>query len=484
MASWMEDAPPSMTNPDAIIIGSGPNGLAAAVCLARKGWKVLVLEAADTHGGGTRTKELTLPGFRHDVCSAVHPMGLGSPFFRSLDLEPLGLKWVHPDYPLAHPLEGGKAAILHRSLDETAAALGRDAGRYRFFFKTLVEHAHELYGDMLAPAGFPKHPYLMGRLGMGAGLPATWFAKYFATEEGRALFGGCAAHSIMALHLPLTSAIGIVLQLSGHAVGWPIPEGGSQKITDALVSLLRQHGGEVQCGTPVRSLADLPEAKACLFDLSPRHVSRICGEALPASYRQKLDKFRHGPGVFKVDYALSAPIPWANADCRKAGTVHVGGTMQELVTSERDAWEGRLNDRPFVLVAQPSVHDATRAPAGRHVAWAYCHVPAGSTVDRTEIITAQIERFAPGFRDCILAQHTMNCADMEAYNPNYIGGDVIGGVTDWRQLFTRPVGLWSPYATPNPKIFLCSASTPPGGGVHGMCGYWAAECVMKRREKG
>jgi phytoene dehydrogenase-like protein len=467
---------------DAIIIGSGPNGLAAAIRLAQKGWKVLVLEAASTTGGGTRTKELTLPGFQHDVCSAVHPMGLGSPYLRALgpELEKHGLRWIQPDHPLAHPLEGGRAAVLHRSLEDTAASLGKDTGKYRFFFKTLVEHAHELYGDMLAPAGFPKHPYLMARLGMGAGLPATWFAKYFTTEEGRALFGGCAAHSIMALHLPLTSAIGVVLQLSGHAVGWPIPEGGSQRITDAMVSLLRSLGGEVQCDTPVKSLADLPPAKAYLFDLSPTNVSRICGDALPANYRSKLERFRHGPGVFKVDYALSSPIPWTNAECCKAGTVHVGGSMAEMVTSERDAWEGRLNDAPFVLLAQPSIHDATRAPAGKHVAWAYCHVPAGSTEDRLEIINKQIERFAPGFRDCIMAHHTMNCAEMEAYNPNYIGGDVIGGITDWRQLFTRPVGMFNPYATPNSKIFLCSASTPPGGGVHGMCGYWAAESVVKR----
>ncbi len=469
-----------MAQYDAIIIGSGPNGLAAAVHLARNGWKVLVLEGAETTGGGTRTKELTLPGFRHDVCSAVHPMGLGSPFFQTLELEKHGLRWVQPEHPLAHPLDGGRAAVLHRSLEETAQALGRDRKRYRRFFQVLVKHAPELFKDMLAPAGFPKHPFLMARMGLGAGLPATWFARYFSTEEGKALFGGCAAHSIMALHLPLTSAIGIALQLAGHAVGWPIPEGGSQRITDALVSLLKQHGGEVRCGTTVKSLADLPEARAWLFDLSPKNVSSICGDALPERYRRRLERFRHGPGVFKVDYALSAPIPWTHEGCRKAGTVHVGGSWPELVASERDAWEGRLSEAPFVLVAQPSIHDPTRAPEGKHVAWAYCHVPSGSTVDRLEVINRQIERFAPGFRDCVLAQHTMHCADMEAYNPNYVGGDVIGGITDWRQLYTRPAGLRNPYATPNARIFLCSASTPPGGGVHGMCGYWAAESVMKK----
>lgn len=470
-----------MATLDAVIIGSGPNGLAAAVHLARKGRKVLVLEGAATPGGGTRTKELTLPGFRHDVCSAVHPMGLGSPFFKTLDLERHGLRWIQPEHPLAHPLDNGRAAVLHRSLEATAASLGKDAGRYRFFFETLVRHADKLMADMLAPAGFPRHPYLMARMGMGAGLPATWFARYFATEEGKALFGGCAAHSIMALHLPLTSAIGIALQLSGHSVGWPIPEGGSQRIADALVSLLKEHGGEIQCGTPISSLAELPDARTYLFDLSPRNVSRICGDALPPAYRRKLECFRHGPGIFKVDYALSAPIPWKNPECRKAGTIHVGGSWPEIVAGERDAWQGKLSDSPFVLVAQPSIHDATRAPEGRHVAWAYCHVPAGSTVDRLEVINRQIERFAPGFQDCILTRHTMTCADMEAYNPNYIGGDVIGGITDWRQLYTRPVGLLNPYATPNPRIFLCSASTPPGGGVHGMCGYWAAESVLKHR---
>ena len=465
---------------DAIIIGSGPNGLAAAVHLSMRGWKTLVLEAAPTIGGGMRTKELTLPGFKHDVCSAVHPMGLASPFFQTLPLEQNGLRWIQPEIPLAHPLDGGRAAVLHRSLAQTAAGLGRDAQRYRRYFAPLVNRAHDLYGDMLAPARFPKHPLLMAQLGIGAMWPATWSAKYFHTEEARALFAGNAAHSVMPLEKPLTSAIGLVLQLSAHAVGWPIPEGGSQGIAETLARILKAHGGEISCDAPVKSFADLPPAKAYLFDVSPRNLARICGDVLPSNYRNRLDSFRHGPGVFKVDYALNAPIPWTNESCRKAGTVHVGGTLEEIALSERDAWNGNITAKPFVLVAQPSIADPTRAPAGKHVAWAYCHVPSGSNVDRLAAINAQIERFAPGFRDCILATHTMNCDAMEAYNANYIGGDVIGGVTDLRQLFTRPVARWNPYTTPHDKIFLCSASTPPGGGVHGMCGFWAAEAVLHR----
>jgi len=465
---------------DAIIIGSGPNGLAAAIHLAKKGLSVLVLEAAKTPGGGMRTKELTLPGFRHDVCSAVHPMGVASPFMKSLNLEQNGLRWIQPELPLAHPLDRGRSVVLHQSLDETCAGLGRDGDRYRTFFEPLVRNADKLYSDLLKPAGLPSHPFLMARFGIGAGLPAAVFARFFATEEARALFAGNAAHSVMAFEMLLTSAIGLVLQTCAHAVGWPIPEGGSQSIADAMVRILEAHGGKVECSHEVKSLANLPPAKAYLFDVSPRNLSKICGEALPASYRRKLEAYRHGPGVFKVDYALSEPIPWANEACRKAGTVHVGGTYAEIAASERAAWDGKPTDKPFVLVAQPTVQDPTRAPAGKHIAWAYCHVPNGSALDKSQIIQAQIERFARGFSDVILAKHTMNTTAMEAYNHNYIGGDVIGGVTDWRQLFTRPVGLLDPYATPNPKVYICSASTPPGGGVHGMCGYWAAEAVLQR----
>ncbi|CAN5916326.1 NAD(P)/FAD-dependent oxidoreductase [soil metagenome] len=463
---------------DAIIIGSGPNGLAAAIHLAKQGKKTLILEASDTVGGGMRTKELTLPGFRHDVCSAVHPMGLASPFFRSLELEKHGLKWLQPEVPLAHPLDDGREAVLFQSLEQTCLGLGIDGARYRRFFAPLIEHAHNLYGDLLAPAGIPKHPFTVARFGIGAALPATLFAKYFQSTEARALFAGNAAHSVMPLENLLTSAIGLMLQMSAHAVGWPMAKGGSQSLADTLLRIFESHGGEVQCSRQVKSLEELPTSKAYLFDLSPRNLAKITGEALPLGYRQKLLAFRHGPGVFKVDYALSAAIPWQAENCRKAGTVHVGGTLEEITASERDAWEGRHSEKPFTLVVQPTICDPTRAPEGKHVAWAYCHVPHGSTKDMLETINSQIERFAPGFRDGILATHIMNCEAMEAYNANYIGGDVVGGITDWRQLFTRPVARWNPYTTPNPKIFLCSASTPPGGGVHGMCGYWAAETAL------
>jgi phytoene dehydrogenase-like protein len=469
-----------MADHDALIIGSGPNGLAAAIHLARNGWKVKVIEGADTIGGGTRTKELTLPGFKHDVCSASHPMGVASPFMRGLDLEARGLRWLQPKVPLAHPLEDGRAGVLHRSLDETCAGLGKDGAIYRRYFAPLVKKADDLFGDILRPARLPRHPITMTRFGVGAMMPAMVFASIFDTEEGRALFGGNAAHSIIPLEKFFTTAIGLVLQICAHSVGWPIPEGGSQRITETMADILRGLGGEIQCGWQVNTLAELPPAKALLFDVSPRNLSRICGDALPGRYRLKLEAFRHGPGVFKVDYALNAPIPWTNEWCRKAGVVHVGGTIEEIATSERESWFGKHPAKPFILVNQPTLDDPSRAPAGKHIAWAYCHVPAGSTTDMLEAMNAQIERFAPGFRDCVLAQHTMNCAQMEDYNANYIGGDVVGGVNDLRQLFTRPAGLIQPYATPNPRVFLCSASTPPGGGVHGMCGYWAAKCVLKR----
>lgn len=469
-----------MPDHDALIIGSGPNGLAAAIHLARNGWKVKVIEGADTIGGGTRTKELTLPGFKHDVCSASHPMGVASPFMRSLDLEAHGLRWLNPKVPLAHPLDGGRAGVLHRSLEETCEVLGKDGAIYRRYFAPLVKKADDLFADILRPARLPRHPITMTRFGVGAMMPAMVFASIFDTEEGRALFGGSAAHSIIPLEKFFTSAIGLVLQICAHSVGWPIPEGGSQRITETMADILRGLGGEIQCGWQVKSLAELPPAKALLFDVSPRNLSHICGDALPARYRKKLEAYRHGPGVFKVDYALNAPIPWTNEWCRKAGVVHVGGTIEEIAKSERESWFGKHPAKPFILVNQPTLDDPSRAPAGKHIAWAYCHVPAGSTTDMLEVMNEQIERFAPGFRDCVLAQHTMNCAQMEDYNANYIGGDVVGGVNDLWQLFTRPAGLIQPYATPNRRVFLCSASTPPGGGVHGMCGYHAAQCVMKR----
>lgn len=472
---------PLRTDYDAVIIGSGPNGLSAAVALAREGWKTLVIEAADTIGGGMRTKELTLPGFHHDVCSAVHPTGIASPFFRSLKLEEHGLRWVHPEIPLAHPLDGGRAAVLHRSLDETADGLGRDRIAYRVLFESLVEHAQALYPSIFTPIGIPRHPLLMARFGIPAAMPAEWLARsLFTSDEARALFAGNAAHCVLPLHHLLTSAIGVLLQLSAHAVGWPVAEGGSQSIASALASVLKKHDGEIICGWTVKTMAELPPARAYLFDTSPAVMSRIVGDALPDRFRRRLDAYRHGPGIFKVDYALSEPVPWTNEACRKAGTVHVGGTLDEIAASERDAFEGRHSERPFILVGQQSLADPTRAPAGKHTLWAYCHVPAGSTVDMEQVITTQIERFAPGFRDIILARHTMNCPQVEAYNMNYLGGDIVGGMADVTQILTRPVARLDPYSTPNQKIFICSASTPPAGGVHGMCGFNAARSVLRR----
>ena len=469
------------TEYDAVIIGSGPNGLGAAITLAREGWKTLAIEAADSIGGGMRTKELTLPGFHHDVCSAVHPTAVASPLFSSLKLEEHGLRWLHPEIPLAHPLDGGRAAVLHRSLEATADGLGVDGKNYRRLFASLVESSSKLYPSIFTPIAFPKHPILMTRFGLPAAMPADLLAKsLFKTEEGRALFAGNAAHCVLPLNHLFTSAIGVLLQLSAHAVGWPVAQGGSQGIATALASVLQKLGGEIVCGWPVNTMSELPPARAYLFDTSPSVLSRIAGDELPSGFRKRLNAFRHGPGIFKIDYALSSPAPWTNESCRRAGTVHVGGTLAEIAASEHDAFEGRHSERPFVLVGQQSLADPTRAPAGKHTLWAYCHVPSGSTVDMEARITAQIERFAPGFRDTILARHTLNCPQVEAYNMNYIGGDIVGGMNDLTQLLTRPVVRLNPYTTPNPKIFLCSASTPPAGGVHGMCGFNAANSVLRR----
>ncbi len=472
---------PNATEYDAIVVGSGPNGLTAAVILARQGWKVLVVEAAPQPGGGTRSGELTLPGYVHDLCSAIHPTGVASPIFQELDLVAEGLEWLHPEVALAHPLDHGRAAILHRCLETTAASLGRDALAYHTLFEPLTATASQLFPDVFSPLSLPRHPLLMARFGLRALPPASLLARVaFRTDEARALFAGNAAHSVLPLEAPLTSAIGLMLQMTAHAVGWPVARGGSQAITTALLRLLQRHGGEIVTGWRVASLQELPPSRAVLFDTPPRALAQLAGDALPNGYRRRLLRYRHGPGVFKVDYALSEPVPWTHPDCRRAGTVHVGGSLEEIARSEYDACNGHHSEQPFVLVAQQSLCDPSRAPAGRHTLWAYCHVPHGSTVDMRDRLERQIERFAPGFRDTILAAQVSNTRSMEASNPNYIGGDVIGGMTDWRQLLTRPVARLDPWSTPNPRLFLCSASTPPAAGVHGMCGAHAARSVLRR----
>jgi phytoene dehydrogenase-like protein len=466
---------------DAVVVGSGPNGLAAAINLARKGHSVHVFEAASTPGGGTRTAELTLPGFQHDVCSAVHPLGIGSPFFRTLPLDQHGLRWIQPPLALAHPFDDGSAAFLDRSLELTARSLGPDAGVYVDLLRPYLDDAEDLLRGALGPLRIPRHPLLMARLGLVATQSAVGFARrQFQGERARAIFGGMSAHSMLPLESPPTATFGIMLALLAHAAGWPIAAGGSQRIADALVSLLKSLGGEITTDCPVTSLDDLPSSDAVIFDVTPRQVLSISGDRFPTGYRRQLAHFRYGPGVFKIDLALDGPIPWRAELCRSAGTVHLGGTLAEIAFAEREVARGRHPERPFVLVAQQSLFDPSRAPAGKQTVWAYCHVPSGSTFDMTERIEAQIERFAPGFRDRILARHVMSPKALQNYNANYVGGDINGGLQDLRQLFTRPAARINPYTTPDSRLFIGSSSTPPGGGVHGMCGYYAAQSVLRR----
>ena len=466
--------------PDAIVVGSGPNGLAAAIALARAGCSVLVLEAAETVGGGTRTAELTLPGFRHDVCSAIHPLGLGSPYLRTLPLEEHGLEWIQPPVPLAHPFDDGTAALLERSVEATGATLGPDAAAYGRLMSPLVARADTLLGELLGPFRLPRHPLLLSRFGLSAILPAERLARRrFEGERARGLFAGLAAHSMLPLTASPSAAFGLMLGLLGHHVGWPLPRGGSQAIADALASYLRSLGGEIECGRPVASLEELQPARAVLLDVTPRQLVRIAGDRLPSGYRRRLERYRYGPGVFKLDLALDGPIPWQAQECARAATVHLGGTLEEIADSEAAPSRGEHAERPYVLLAQQSLFDPTRAPEGKHTAWAYCHVPNGSAVDMTERIEAQIERFAPGFHDRVLARHAWGPAELERYNANYVGGDINGGVQDLRQHFTRPVARRVPYSTPAKGVYLCSSSTPPGGGVHGMCGWWAAQAALR-----
>ncbi len=469
---------------DAIVVGSGPNGLAAAIALAREGVSVHVVERAEVLGGGTRTAELTLPGFKHDVCSAIHPLAVGSPFLSTLPLEEHGVEWIWPPAALAHPFDDGRAALLERSPEETGVTLGGDAGRYARLMEPLVRDAPGLLEDLLGPVGRPRHPVALARFAARAALPATSFSRTaFRSERARGFFAGLAAHSMLPLSRSPTTGYGLMLGLLGHAVGWPLARGGSQTLGDGLASYLRSLGGTIETGRNVGSLGELDGADAVLLDVGPRQLAQLAGTQLPERYRRRLEGFRYGPGVFKLDWALDGPIPWRAEECGRAATVHLGGTLGEIAVSERASWRREPAGTPFVLLAQQSLFDPTRAPDGRHTAWAYCHVPNGSPVDMTERIEQQVERFAPGFRDRILARASMSAGDMEQYNPNYVGGDINGGAGDLRQLFTRPVARVSPYTTPIDGVFLCSSSTPPGGGVHGMCGYHAARAALGYLER-
>ncbi|HRA55032.1 MAG TPA: NAD(P)/FAD-dependent oxidoreductase [Thermoflexales bacterium] len=466
---------------DAAVVGSGPNGLAAAITLAQAGRKTLLIEARDSIGGGARSAALTLPGFTHDVCATVLGLGASSPFFRSLPLAEHGLEWAFPEAPMAHPLDNGNAVIVERSVEATARGIGGPDGvAWRRLIGPIVEDWERLLPDLLGPLPLPpRHPLSLVKFGLRALWPARALAKaVFRGEPARAAFAGIAAHSILPLDAPLSAAFGVTLGANAHASGWPVAKGGSQRFMDALASYFQSLDGEIQSGWEVKTLDEVP-APIVLCDVTPRQLLRIAGERLPAGYRRQLERFRHGPGVFKIDYALSDPIPWTAAEVARAGTVHLGGTLDEIAASEAAANRGRISDRPYVLLVQASRFDPSRAPAGKHTAWAYCHVPHNAEVDMTAAIEAQIERFAPGFRECVLARATKTAPQMELWNANYIGGDINGGVQDALQHYTRPVPRLNPYATPVKGLYFCSSSTPPGGGVHGMCGWHAATRALK-----
>jgi phytoene dehydrogenase-like protein len=466
----------------AVVVGSGPNGLAAAIEIARHGIPVTVLEGQDTIGGGSRSAELTLPGFVHDICSAIHPLCAASPFFTSLPLADHGVEWIHPAAPLAHPLDDGTAVVIDRSIGRTAAALGADGGAWSGTIGAVARDLPKLRSAITGPfLTFPRHPLALARFGLMALWPARLFARRaFRTERARAVFAGLAAHSFLSLDAPLSTTFALMLGATAHAVGWPMPRGGSQRVVEALAAILRGHGGEIVTGRRVGAMTDVPRADATLFDVTPRQLEAIAGDRLPDGYRRALRRYRYGPGVFKVDYALDGPVPWRAPECELAGTVHLGGTLDEIADAEREVARGRHPERPFVLVAQQSLFDASRAPEGKHTLWAYCHVPNGSTEDMTSRIEWQLERFAPGFRDRVLARHVMDTRWVEAHNETYVGGDISAGSHGGLQLFARPVLSADPYATPDRSIYLCSAATPPGGGVHGMCGYHAARSALRR----
>lgn len=466
---------------DAVVVGAGPNGLAAAITLARAGRSVLVVEAAARAGGSVRSETLLSPDCIHDPCSGIFPLALASACLRALPLESFGLRWLQPPLPLAHPFDDGTAAVLEPSLDATAKNLGTDGKTYRDLMYPVVSGGDGLVDDLLGPLRWPQHLLPFLRFAWHGLHAARAFAtRRFESAAARGLFAGLAAHSVLPLERPLTAAIALLLGSLAHRVGWPIPQGGARALADALVSLLQSSGGEIVTGTLVQDLRDLPRARVVLLDLTPRQILRLRGTGLPSRYVEKLQRFRYGPGVCKLDWILDGPVPWRNDACTRAGTVHVGGTLEEIAAAEAAPWRGEHAPRPFVLLAQPSLFDATRAPAGKHTLWAYCHVPHASQVDMTAPMEAQIERFAPGFRARIVARHVRTARDMEEHNPNLVGGDIGGGVLDWRQLFTRPTGRLDPYVTPVKNLFLCSASTPPGGGVHGLCGYFAARRALRR----
>ena len=467
----------------AVVVGAGPNGLAAAIVLAQAGMQVDVFEAEAQPGGGARTLELTLPGFYHDFGSAVHPMAVASPFFSSLPLRNHGLEWIHSPAPLAHPFDDGTAITLEHDLEAAVRVLGPDGKAWRALVAPLVEHWAEFAPGILRPmVRLPRHPFLLASFGLHALMPAASLAKRcFRSQRTRALFAGLAAHSFLALDEPLSASFAMVLGAAAHAVGWPITRGGAQSITRALIAHLDQLGGAVRTSSRVDSLDSVGEFDAALCDVTPRQLLRMAAERFTPSYNRRLERYRQGPGVFKVDYALSQPIPWKAAECARAATLHLGGSMEEIAVSEDAMRHGRHAERPFVLLAQPTLFDSGRAPQGKHIAWAYCHVPHGSTFDMLPRLEAQIERFAPGFRDCILARRVFKPADLEAMDANLLGGDIAGGAADWRQFLFRPT--WRQYATPDRAIYICSSSTPPGGGVHGMCGYNAAKLALSRLQK-